>query len=76
MTPKERAEYLINLYLNTSINFPYKDTEDGYCVGAGYMIHNSAKECALIAVKLLIENDTHNSHDMYWDEVKEEIIKQ
>ena len=50
MTPKEKAKELVEKYLNTIIHFPYIDTEDGNCIGAGYMTHNSAKQCALIAV--------------------------
>jgi hypothetical protein len=55
MTPKEKAEELIQKYLNTPINFPYIDTQDGQCIGAGYMTHKSAIQCAIIAVDEILK---------------------
>lgn len=38
---KEKAQELVEKYLNTIIQFPYIDSEDGNCIGTGYMTHNS-----------------------------------
>jgi hypothetical protein len=51
MTPKEKAKELVNKFVDQPINFPYIDTEDGQCIGSGYMTYNSAKQCALIACR-------------------------
>ena len=50
MTEKETAKELIEKYLNQPINFPYIDTVDKQCIGAGYMTYKSAVKCAIIAV--------------------------
>lgn len=44
---KQEAEKTIDRILNTSIHFPYKDTEDGFCVGTGYMVYKSAVTLAI-----------------------------
>jgi biotin synthase-like enzyme len=55
-TPQEiKAKELVERYLNIIIHFPYTDTEDGYCIGTGYMTHNSAVRCAKIAVEEIIK---------------------
>jgi len=63
MTPKEKAEELVNKYLmNTPIGFHIDD----------------AKECALIAVDEIInviEDNCLEYDDNYWIEVKQEIKK-
>lgn len=64
MTPKEKAEELVNKYLlATPIPFHIDD----------------AKQCALIAVNLLME-EAYRQHDYegfiaYWKEVKQELDK-
>jgi|LakMenEpi03Aug12_release.lakeMendotaPanAssembly.Ray.scaffolds.fasta_scaffold1363474_2 hypothetical protein len=68
MTPKEKANELVNKYLmNTPVGFHIDD----------------AKECALIAVDELIistcvssrvQSDFINYDRQYWQEVKQEII--
>lgn len=63
MTPKEKAEDLVDKFLNQPINFPYIDTEDGQCIGSGYMTYYSAKQCALIAV-----DEVLNRLKSCWDE--------
>jgi hypothetical protein len=57
MTAKEKAEELVEKHLNTIIDFPYIDTEDGYCLGTGPMTYYSAIRCALIAVNELIKTE-------------------
>lgn len=83
--PKEKAKELVEKYLNTIIHFPYIDTEDGSCIGTGYMTHNSAVRCAIISVEemlnvqsCLYSYNTGNSfvsHKEYWTLVKEELLK-
>lgn len=71
MTPKERAIDLVNKMLDKQ---EYSDVyqERG-------IISWSAKQCALIAVNLLMEEaDGHYDYDgfiAYWQEVKHEIEK-
>ena len=73
MTPKEKAEELINKFSERTKFF------DEY---AGWLIHldsSKAKEHALTAVNLLL-NDKHKTEDFYetyyfWQEVKKEIEK-
>jgi hypothetical protein len=74
MTPKEKAEELVGKYLNKNINFPYIDSEDGQCIGAGYMTYCSATQCALIAVDEMIEL-CESYVAPYYYEVKQEIEK-
>ena len=74
MTPKEKAIELVDKFLNQDINFPYIDSEDGQCIGAGYMTYNSAKQCALIAVDEILKTNPYKARN-YWQEVKKEIEK-
>lgn len=75
MTPQDKAKELYNKFLNPSGNtYLY-----------GMLEHESAKECALIAVDELIKSHlllttTHESKPSircktYWQEVKKEIEK-
>ena len=76
-TPQEiKAKELVERYLNIIIHFPYTDTEDGYCIGTGYMTHNSAVRCAKIAVEEIKEEmrdycdyNHHQDRMNYWQEV-------
>lgn len=68
MTPKEKAQYLVDEY------FSWYGNEE-------YFSHEFAKECALIAVDEIIKQcydyrdiDLQASYD-YWNEVKTEIKK-
>jgi hypothetical protein len=63
MTPKEKAEELVQKYMmNTPVGFHIED----------------AKECALIAVDEILNNDGFTQFDIYlteyWQQVKQEII--
>ena len=58
MTPKEKAEELVQKYV-MSIPTPYH-------------IHD-AKICALIAVNLLLDEMFFEDEPIYWTQVKEEI---
>lgn len=61
MKPIDVAKELIEKFVNQPINFPYIDTEDGQCIGAGYMTYKSAKDCALIYVDGMIKEHTWKS---------------
>ena len=82
MNAKEKANALVEKYLNTIIHFPYIDTEDGNCIGTGYMTHNSALRCAINAVDEIIKticncypsNKEEISFVEYWEKVKAELV--
>jgi hypothetical protein len=71
MTAKEKAEELVNKYLNASFNC--KGCDMPFCdVGCTNLIEIEAKQCALIAVdEILI--CCIGSHEDYWQQVKQEI---
>ena len=77
MTPKEKANELIEEYLNLPINFPYIDTIDKQCIGSGYMTYYSAVKCAIIAVDEIIKANPYshvgNSTIKFWQSVKTEL---
>ena len=62
MTPKEKAIELYNKFLNPS--------GDTYLYGM--LEHESAKECALIAVDEILKTNPYKARN-YWQEVKKEI---
>ena len=64
MTPKEKAEEIMRL-CRMAVGTPINKTKSWY-----YTKH--AKNCALVAVNLLIE---HDNIDDWWILVKEEINK-
>jgi len=79
MTPKEKAEELVNKYLRT---YPIYDNPT---VVISYT-NNEAKQCALIAVNEIIENNLEYLRDAglhndvalnidlsFWKKVKQEI---
>jgi len=74
MTPKEKAIELYNKFLNPS--------GDTYLYGM--LEHESAKECALIAVDEILKLENNNGYYFdgtnvtsisFWQEVKQEIEK-
>lgn len=76
MNAKEKANELVEKYLNTIIHFPYIDTEDGNCIGTGYMTHNSAVRCAINAVDEIIEHCSQVEPFLgvdFWNDVKSEL---
>ena len=80
MNTKEIAKDLVEKYLNQPINFPYIDSEDGQCIGAGYMTYKSAKDCALIYVDGMIKEHTwkfptafENAQLKRWEDVYSEL---
>jgi hypothetical protein len=70
MTPKEKAEDLVDRYKFVFWN------EDSEC-GEEILCTVTAKKCALIAVDEIIDLVKHIDVDSedYWDEVKHEIEK-
>ena len=69
------AKKLVDEFVNTPIDFPYIDTEDGRCVGSGYMTYKSAVKCALICAKMCREEilNFDNGCQYYWDEMISKI---
>lgn len=67
MTPREKAEKLFYDYLTYFPEFR-NDLEYDYNT-------ESAKNCALIAVEEIIKILHTNMEDIYWQKVKQEIIK-
>lgn len=47
---EKEARRLVYLYSTILIDFPYKDSQNGRCIGTNCMTFNSAKKFALIAV--------------------------
>jgi hypothetical protein len=76
MTPKQKAQELINKFINPTIKWNPIN-------GVGYFNDiNAAKECAMIAVDMVIWNiepsvsmDVISARIKYWQEVKQEIEK-
>lgn len=68
MTPKEKAEELVDKMYNVDINDSYDERA---------MQYQHATRCALIAVDEIINNDGFTRHDdsltEYWNQVKQEI---
>jgi len=69
MTPKEKAEELVDNFIDKMFHL-----RDGYNASE---VFDAAKQCALIAVNLLME-EAYRQHDYegfisYWKEVKKEI---
>jgi hypothetical protein len=73
MTPKEKAKELVEKYR--------KYVDDGRHNGfySGEITFNNQKQCALIAVDEILNNDGFTQFDVYltvyWQEVKQEIEK-
>jgi hypothetical protein len=73
MTPKEKAEELLDNILETMF-----DLRDGYNSGEVFKV---AKQCALIAVDEMTKHIEYSYYNdslikgaiMYWEEVKQEI---
>jgi len=78
MTPKEKAKELVDKFKIYADDNYADDTNPYYgqiLANKRIVLHNSAKQCALIAVDELI-NDRLNSNILYpsyWQEVKQEI---
>jgi hypothetical protein len=51
---ERKAEQLIEKYLRQPISFPYVDTQNGNCIGSGYMLYNSAVRCVILEVNEIV----------------------
>jgi hypothetical protein len=65
MTPKEKAEELINKFKHSESQDGYNDVRDIY----------AAIRCALIAVEQILEIIFSDYDWQYWNEVKKELEK-
>ena len=76
MTPKEKAEELIEMFIFFASN--EGTTEDGFIYSDEMQMFN-AKQCAVIAVKEIREAIDRHQHeypiqeDNYWQQVEQEI---
>jgi len=78
MTPTEKVNELVNKYLNASFNC--KGCDMPFCdIGCTQLSLHEAKECALIAVDEVIEQEkqwikaTGKGNSTFWKAVKKEI---
>ena len=79
MTPKEKAEELVDKFYQTTPNEYFVNEPIG--IAGRYKAWNQSKQCALIAVDEILDLKhivtlRRNMHEMeleYWDEVKQEI---
>ena len=71
--PKEKAQELVNKYINASFNC--KDCNMPYCdMRCTQLNLREAKECALILVEEIQQViQIEKLKDIYWEEVKKEI---
>ena len=65
-SPKEKAKELFDHYHNLI-------QEIGGDLGHEILVSILAKNCALIAVKQILDNDLNSEVYFYWEEVEEEI---
>jgi hypothetical protein len=65
-SPKEKAKELFDQYHNLI-------QEIGGDMGHEILVSILAKNCALIAVKQILDNDLNSEVYFYWEEVEEEI---
>ena len=74
MTPQEKSNELVEKYHNLQIEFTYRDSE--LRKASGYMTHESAKQCAKIAVNEIVENGFNPQLQWnFWQDVLTEIDK-
>jgi len=66
-TPKEKAAELFTHYHNLIQNI-------GGELGQEILVSILAKQCALFAVKQILDNDLNSEVYYYWEEVEHELI--
>lgn len=85
MTPKEKAKQLVNYFMDiTPVDYSINDSAKEVNKKAIDDLR-LCKQCALIAVDEILnvvpsvyltdDEEVHNGHYQYWDEVKQEIKK-
>jgi len=73
MTPKEKAKELVDKFYQTT---PYEAfIDEPYGIGVKYKAWEQAKECALIAVNEMLDNDGWSSSQYGWDVFKKYFIE-
>jgi hypothetical protein len=65
-SPKEKAKELFDLYYMLIFNI-------GQDLANEIIISILAKQCSLISVKQILDNDLNSEVYFYWEEVEEEI---
>ena len=77
MTPKEKAEELVDKFYQTTPNEYFVNEPIG--IKGRYKSWEQAKQCALIAVDEILDMVKHTPIEFietdYWQEVKQEIEK-
>jgi len=74
MNPQEKAQELVDKYINASFNC--KDCNMPFCdIKCTQLSLNEAKQCALIAANELIKATVPFAITHYWEAVKMEIEK-
>lgn len=78
MTPRDKAKELVDKYLNTSFNC--NDCIIPFCdIACTKLYTKEAAECALILtdeIILFLQDDPYYKEYNYWQEVKNELLKQ
>ena len=85
-TIEEKANELIDKFLNLPIHFPYIDSDGDQCISTGYMTYYSAVDCAIIEVDEILKSiptvvlaqcygaaQFENPDILYWRSVKKEL---
>jgi hypothetical protein len=78
MTAQEKAKELVDKFKIYADDNYSDDTNPYYgqiLANKRIVLHNSSKQCALIAVDEILENSHTNVFTNYWNEVKQEIEK-
>ena len=57
MSPQDKAKQLVEKYLNLSVNVIHTDCEGDISIAAGTPTQSHAKQCALMEVNALIEQN-------------------
>ena len=57
MNPQDKAKQLVEKYLNLSVNVIHTDCEGDISIAAGTPTQSHAKQCALMEVNALIEQN-------------------
>jgi hypothetical protein len=65
ITPKEKARELVNKF---AYQIREKEDQEGFIANV-----NTARECALIAVKEILKESNNANMYNYWKQVKQEI---
>jgi hypothetical protein len=73
MTSKEKAKELVDKFYQTTPNEAF--INEPYGIATEYKAWEQAKECALIAVNEMLDNDGWSSSQYGWDVFKKYFIE-